>query len=63
MRARGNTVLFSTHYLEEADDNADRIVVIDHGRVVADGSGEQLKRVGRRQSRLLRPGRAAAPRG
>jgi ABC-2 type transport system ATP-binding protein len=41
---RGHTVLFSTHYLEEADANADRIVVIDHGRIVADGSGEQLKR-------------------
>lgn len=42
--ARGNTVLFSTHYLEEADENADRIVVIDHGRVVADDSGERIKR-------------------
>lgn len=42
--ARGNTVLFSTHYLEEADDNADRIVVIDHGRIVADDSGDRLKR-------------------
>ena len=41
---RGHTVLFSTHYLEEADANADRIVVIDRGRIVADGSGEQLKR-------------------
>ncbi|GAA3378962.1 ABC transporter ATP-binding protein [Streptomyces sannanensis] len=41
---RGNTVLFSTHYLEEADDNADRIVVIDRGRIVADGSSEKLKR-------------------
>ncbi|MFE9372372.1 ATP-binding cassette domain-containing protein [Streptomyces sp. NPDC006711] len=40
---RGNTVMFSTHYLEEADDNADRVVVIDRGRVVADGPGEQIK--------------------
>ncbi|WP_405879434.1 ABC transporter ATP-binding protein [Streptomyces sp. NBC_01136] len=41
---RGHTVLFSTHYLEEADARADRIVVIDRGRIVADGTGEQLKR-------------------
>ncbi len=41
---RGNTVLFSTHYLEEADDNADRIVVVDRGRIVADDSGDRLRR-------------------
>ena len=41
---RGRTVLFSTHYIEEADDNADRIVVIDRGRIVADGSGAHIKR-------------------
>ncbi|MFJ2630944.1 ATP-binding cassette domain-containing protein [Streptomyces sp. NPDC087422] len=41
--ARGNTVLFSTHYLEEADEHADRILVIDQGRTVADGTGEQIK--------------------
>ncbi|WP_257980338.1 ABC transporter ATP-binding protein [Streptomyces sp. CB02959] len=41
---RGNTVLFSTHYLEEADEHADRIVVLDRGRVAADGSGAELRR-------------------
>ncbi|MFE7165960.1 ABC transporter ATP-binding protein [Streptomyces sp. NPDC057616] len=40
----GHTVLFSTHHLEEADAHADRIVVIDQGRIVADGTGDQLKR-------------------
>ncbi|MER8087708.1 ABC transporter ATP-binding protein [Streptomyces sp. NPDC094048] len=40
---RGNTVLFSTHYLEEADENADRIVVIDRGRIVADGNGDTIR--------------------
>lgn len=41
---RGNTVLFSTHYLEEADAHSDRIVVVDRGRVVADATGEGLRR-------------------
>ncbi|MCY0934887.1 ABC transporter ATP-binding protein [Streptomyces sp. H34-S4] len=41
---RGNTVLFSTHYLEEADAHADRIVILDRGRVVADDTGEGLRR-------------------
>lgn len=42
--ARGRTLVFSTHYLTEADDYADRIVMIAAGRVVADGTPEQLKR-------------------
>jgi ABC-2 type transport system ATP-binding protein len=43
----GTTVLLTTQYLEEADRLADRIAVIDHGRVVAEGDAEALKaRVG-----------------
>lgn len=41
--AQGRTVLFATHYLEEADAYADRIVLISHGRIVADGTGAQIK--------------------
>jgi ABC-2 type transport system ATP-binding protein len=50
--ARGRTVIFATHYLEEADDNADRIVLMAHGQVVADGAPTEIKaRVGRRTIR------------
>jgi ABC-2 type transport system ATP-binding protein len=41
--ARGRTVLFATHYLDEADAYADRIVLMRAGRVVADGSAAQIK--------------------
>src|SRR6476469_4711726 len=41
----GRTVLFATHYLEEADQFADRIVLISRGRVVADGPGSEIKRL------------------
>jgi ABC-2 type transport system ATP-binding protein len=41
--SRGRTVVFATHYLEEADAYADRIVLISHGRIVADGTPAQVK--------------------
>ena len=40
---KGRTVLFATHYLEEADQYADRIVLVSNGRIVADGSGSQIR--------------------
>ena len=43
----GTTLLLTTQYLEEADQLADQIAVIDHGRVIAQGTGSELKdRVG-----------------
>jgi len=39
----GSTVLLTTQYLQEADELADRIAVIDRGRVVAEGTGDELK--------------------
>ena len=39
----GRTVLFATHHLAEADEIADRVVVLNHGRVVADGPAATLK--------------------
>jgi ABC-2 type transport system ATP-binding protein len=55
--ARGKTVVFATHYLEEADAYADRIVLMAHGRVVADGPATEIKAaVGLRTIRATLPG-------
>src|SRR3954447_14346225 len=40
---RGRTVVFATHYLDEADAYADRIVLVSRGRVVADGTAAEIK--------------------
>jgi ABC-2 type transport system ATP-binding protein len=40
---QGTTVLFATHYLDEADANASRIIVVNHGRIIADGTPSQIK--------------------
>ena len=55
--SRGKTVVFATHYLEEADAYADRIILMAHGRVVADGPATEIKAtVGMRTIRATLPG-------
>ena len=44
MHERGTTVFLTTHYLDEADALCDRIAIIDYGKIVAEGSPEELKR-------------------
>jgi ABC-2 type transport system ATP-binding protein len=59
--AEGKTVLFATHYLDEADAYADRIVLLAKGRIVADGSATEIKaRASGRTIRATLPGAALA---
>ena len=56
LAAKGRTILFATHYLEEADSYADRVVLIARGRVIADGSPTEIKAaVGTRTIRATLP--------
>ncbi|HEX2680136.1 MAG TPA: ATP-binding cassette domain-containing protein, partial [Candidatus Dormibacteraeota bacterium] len=44
MHDRGTTVFLTTHYLDEADALCDRVAIIDYGKIVAEGTPEELKR-------------------
>jgi ABC-2 type transport system ATP-binding protein len=59
--AHGRTVLFATHYLEEADENADRVVVLARGQIVGDGTAAEIKaRAGGGMVRFTIDGQSAA---
>lgn len=44
LHAEGQTILLTTHYMEEADALCERVAIIDHGRILADGTPGELKR-------------------
>jgi ABC-2 type transport system ATP-binding protein len=65
LRDHGTTVFLTTHYLEEADALCDRLVIIDHGQIVARGTPRDLKKqvAGDAVVLVLRDGDQAAGRG
>jgi ABC-2 type transport system ATP-binding protein len=42
---QGTTILYTTHYLDEAESLCDRLAIIDHGRILASGTQEEIKRI------------------
>ncbi|KAB2335159.1 ABC transporter ATP-binding protein [Bacillus mesophilum] len=59
LQSIGKTIVFTTHYLQEADDAADRIILFQKGKVVADGTPVQIKSKLSRQSVSFVPGQNA----
>ncbi|MEO5694070.1 MAG: ABC transporter ATP-binding protein [Usitatibacter sp.] len=45
LRGRGKAIVYTTHYMEEAERLCDRIVIVDHGKVVASGSKDALRQM------------------
>ncbi len=45
LRSRGKALIYTTHYMEEAERLCDRVVIIDHGKVVASGSQDELHKL------------------
>ncbi len=60
LKGQGRTILMTTHYMEEAEALCDRLAIMDHGRILDSGTGDEL--IGRRfRERGVRFGRRGAP--
>ncbi|MBO0682309.1 MAG: ATP-binding cassette domain-containing protein [Candidatus Dormibacteraeota bacterium] len=55
LRAEGTTIFLTTHYLEEADALSDRVAIIDHGSIVAEGTPRELKQQLAGEQVLVKP--------
>ena len=51
LHGEGQTILLTTHYMEEADELCDRLAIIDHGKLLALDTPAELKRLDRRRRR------------
>jgi ABC-2 type transport system ATP-binding protein len=62
LRSAGTTVIYTTHYMEEAERLCDRIAIVDHGRIIAEGSKDELvaRSFGSRSDVLMRLDGASA---
>ncbi len=45
LNRQGATVIYTTHYMEEVDQLCDRIIILDHGKIIAEGTSESLKKL------------------
>jgi ABC-2 type transport system ATP-binding protein len=61
LRSSGVTIFLTTHYLEEADALSNRLAIIDHGRIVAEGAPQDLKAQVAGETVVLRPGADGPP--
>lgn len=52
LRNQGATIVYTTHYMEEVELLCDRVIILDHGKIIAQGTNEQLKQLANMQEKI-----------